>query len=553
MKNICFTFYLIVLSLFGQAQGIYNNGAQIVAGSGSGSYWVVSKGNFTLTSIDAINPATMDNLKILSDGTLTLAPTTCLTVNNKVSNENTTGSGLVVKSTNAGTGSLIASSATATGIASAERYISAGKWNLVSSPVGQSVSNFLASNTAIATNGTTRSMMDFNSDYLTWNPLFTSGSGNGSVGAGKGFAMHLGAANAAVTSSGSLQAGTVTISGLPSGSWVCIGNPYTSAIGVNAEAPTTDDFLNANVLANSNIDPSYGAIYIAEKTDAANNKPGGYTIISNVPLTSATNSIPQGQAFMVKLKPGSTSITFNKNMQLHSPTLALKAGAVAWPIIKLNATIGTLTGQSIIAFNDLMTHGLDPTFDVSYMKIDNDLAIYTRLVNSNGEAFAMQALPGSNISKLVIPVGLESKSGGPVVFSAQTFGLPADCKVILEDLVTNTFTDLQSSNYKVTVAPNSVILNRFQLRTGVVTVDPGPTAGDMIAYLFHNAEIRIEGEVTSEGVAKLYDTLGRLVLTQKLNPGGLNIVPTSSVSSGMYLLKVADKGTLHTFKFLIRQ
>jgi hypothetical protein len=550
MKNIYLTFSLILFAFIGRSQAIYNNGGQIVAGSGS--YWVVSKGNFTLTSVDAVKPATMDNLKILSDGTLTLTPLTCLTVNNKVSNENTTGTGLMVKSTSSGTGSLITSSASSTGNASAERFMSAGKWNLVSSPVGQTVTNFLASNAAIAANGASRSMMDFNSDYLTWNSLFTTGSGNGSVGAGKGFAMHVGSSDAAVTASGSLQAGDIALNGLTSGGWSCVGNPYTSAIGVNAEAPTTEDFLDVNVLSNANLDPSYGAIYIAEKADAANNKPGGYSIICNVPMTTATNSIPQGQAFMVKLKNGSTSVLFKKNMQLHSPSLTLKGGVVAWPMIKLVATVGSLNTQSVVAFNDLMTPGLDPTFDVGYMKIDNDLSMYTRLVDSNGEAFAIQSLPGSNITQLIIPVGLESKSGGQVVFSAQTFGLPSDCKVILEDLVTNTFTDLQSGTYKVTVAPNSSIPNRFQLRTGVVT-NPGPTTGDMTAYLFQNSEIHVEGEVSSDAVGNLYDVLGRVVLTQKFVPGGLNVVPISSVSSGLYMLKVVDKGKMHAFKFLVRQ
>ena len=555
MKNVYLTLGLIFLASIIHAQGIYNNGAQIVAGSGSGSgsYWVVSKGNFTLTSTNAVKPATMDNLTILSDGTLTLAPTTCLTVNNAVSNANTAGSGLVVKSSAAGTGSLIASSLSISGNATAERWLSAGKWNLVSSPVIQSVSGFLAANSAIASNGSYRSMMDFNANQAAWSPLFVNGANNGSVGMGKGYAMHVAPTNGAVTASGSLQAGTITISGLKPGSWNCIGNPFTSAIGVNDESITTEDFLTYNVFNNANLDPSYGAIYISEKADDSSNKPGGYSIISNVPLTSASNSIPQGQAFMVKLKPGATSVTFRKSMQLHSPALALKAGAIVWPTIKLTATIGGLAAESIIAFNDLMTLGRDPTYDVGCMKIDNDLSLYSRLVEDDGEPFATQSLPGNNISTLVIPLGLESVSGGPVVFSSESLGLPSNCKVILEDKVTNTFTDLQSGTYKVTVAANSNIPNRFQLRTGVLTTDPGPKVGDLIAYLFSNTEIRVEGDVTASAVADLYDTLGRKVLTQKLNPGGLNIVTTSSVSSGMYLLKVVDKGTLHTFKFLIRQ
>jgi hypothetical protein len=90
MKNLgtlLFTAILFTLGIVAQAQSIYNSGARIV--SQSGSYWVISGGNITLTSESATNLASVANLKIESGATLTLTSASFLTVAGALQNSGT--------------------------------------------------------------------------------------------------------------------------------------------------------------------------------------------------------------------------------------------------------------------------------------------------------------------------------------------------------------------------------------------------------------------------------------------------------------------------------
>jgi hypothetical protein len=59
--------------------------------------------------------------------------------------------------------------------------------------------------------------------------------------------------------------------------------------------------------------------------------------------------------------------------------------------------------------------------------------------------------------------------GGEIVFSADTFNLPATYMTVLVDLQNNTTTDLSAGTYTATIEPNTSAFNRFVLRTSFVT------------------------------------------------------------------------------------
>ena len=533
---------------------ITNTGANIVGSSGS--FWVISNGNFTLASPFANKAATMDNLTIDRAGSLTITPTSCLTVNKTLTNDNTLGAGIRVKSDSTGTGSLITSFATTTGRATTAHWMSAGKWNMVSAPIIQPVASFLAANAAVESYGVQRTMMDYNPQQTNWNPYFTNQKNDGYLGGGRGFGIYIGSDKKEINFTGSLQAGKLIATGLTPGAWNCVGNPYTSSIGINAASPASADFLNANLAAKPNLDPSYGAIYIWDQPTAENNQPGGYTIISNVPVSAKIVNIQQGQAFLIKTNTTATSVEFSHDMQLHIPNLPLKAATITWPVIELSATVNSQKSTAFIAFNDQMTKGLDPTYDLGMLPNISSLSVYTRLVEDNGIPFVIQSLPGSSVSTNIIPVGLESSAGGEVIFSSKTISLPSDYKVILEDKAAKIFTNLQTGVYKTTIAANSVIPDRFLLHTSTQTIShlpAQPLTSDLNAFEYQNSEIHIVGTVTAQAVATLYDALGRVVISNKLNEGNLNTIPTPNMSSGIYLLRIVDRGTMHSFKLVIRQ
>ena len=212
-------------------------------------------------------------------------------------------------------------------------------------------------------------------------------------------------------------------------------------------------------------------------------------------------------------------------MQIHGNSLPLKSAKAAWPTIKLLATVNNVKSSTTIAFNKEMTDGLDPTYDAGLFSGGTDLSVYTKLVDDNGIPFAIQALP-ENYSNLIIPVGIESKSGGEVVFSSELLNLPTECLVILEDKQTKTFTDLSKSVYTTIIDANTTA-DRFQLHTSYLTTGLNTETMDGIkAYPLSNNRIKIDGTVSNQAIATLYDTQGKVIFTKNLEEGNVNILNT---------------------------
>ncbi len=521
------------------------------SGTGNAAVWSTALGT-TVWDGSPTMPSGAANAKALqiqNPATLTIPVTGQITVTGTPGNtEIDTPAGLIIQSDRTGTGSLITNSVSGSGTAVGQCWLTTGRWHIVSSPVIQKVTEFLTANGNIATNGANRGMMDYNPVSNAWNSFFTN-STTGSIGAGKGFCMRS-AGDGIISSTGALQAGTVALVDLSSDNWNCVGNPYCSAVGMNQSSTSLNNFLNVN---GANLDPSYGAAYFWDNDDTQNGT-GSYIAVSNVPSSPIPN-VQQGQAFMVKMGSSASTLSFTEAMQLHAPSLLLKSTTKIWPTIKLKAIVNLLQSTTIIAFNSGMTRGLDPTFDAGLFKGGADLLIYTKLVEDTGTPFAIQALPDNIYDGMIIPVGIDYKTGGEVIFSAETFNLPSNCKVILEDKLTATFTDLSVNIYKAVIAPNSVITDRFRLHNSTRTsaLRNQGLSGKLIAYPYLNSEIRIIGDVSSNAVATFYDMQGKPVIIQRLAGGSLNVVPISSFNTGLYLLTVRDGVYMQTFKILLKQ
>lgn len=487
------------------------------------------------------------NLTISTGASLTITSTGAISVTGTIVNNGT----LAIQSDAVRTGSLIAGNASGTGITVAQKYLTARTWNMVSSPVsGQTIASFLTSPvnlTNIETTGTGRGMMDYDPTMDMWNSMFTN-STVGIVGGGKGFSLRLqGTTDAPVEFTGSLQAGPISVSTVID-KWNSVGNPYTSAIRINSNAGSGANFLTSNA---ASLDPMYG-VYVWEKSYVGEVATGQYTAISNVPsLLPSDSKLEPGQAIMVKMKPTVSGVSFNKMMQIHSAGVEPTTGV--WPTIKLSATVNNHKSSTIVAFNSKMTNGLDLTYDAGLFKGGSEMALYTRLVTDNGFSFAIQALPENEFNTVIVPVGIDSKSGGEVVFSAEVFNLPLLGKAILEDKLTNTFTDLSLNNYTVTIDANTSAFDRFQLRTSFLTgIDKETVAGQLSAYSIRNTEIRVTGGVSKLAIATLYDIQGKVILVNNLEEGSLNSIRTPNLKTGIYVLTVKDNQRVQRFKIPVR-
>ncbi len=536
----------------------------------AGVDWTASVGTSIwagAATIPATGVSLASNLRIHNPATLTIPVTGQLTVSGNT--DVLTPGGLTIQSNASGTGSLISATSSGTGSAIAQRWMTAGKWNIVSSPLsGQSVANFLTGNpdngvSGIALKAGNRGILEYLPVTNAWSLASPTGPA-GNLGAGKGFLMRIPGLlpvtnDASVTFTGLLQAADQTLTGLVANKWNCVGNPYTSAIGITtASTVGAANFLNVNTVTNLNIDPAFGYLYLWVDGDASNGFNGRYKTMGNLAPGLPDNNVQQGQAFMIKMNLVANSLIMNNAMKLHAPALALKASKSPWPTIKLNATVDNKVSTTVIAFNNNMTKGLDPTYDAGLLKGSSDLVVYSNLVEGDTIPFTIQALPENDLTSMIIPVGIDFKTGGDVVFSADLLNLPANSKVVLEDKVAKTFTDLSKDTYKVAIAANSIIGDRFQLHTTDLSSKLGNNeietlAGKLNAYAIKNIEIRVVGEVSNEAVATLYDVQGKVILIENLQEGSLNVIPTTTVKMGIYMLSVKDKGNIQTFKLMIRE
>ena len=555
MRKILFILFCIAIALSVNAQGIYNDGAYIV--SETGTSWVVSGGNFTLTSTNAVNPATMYNLKIESGASLTLPSTTCLTVNGALANVAGT-AGLMIKSDASSTGSLKVLGSVS-GRATVLQWMAPNAWHLISSPVAtEPVIDFLNDNMDVAIDLATKNsppytfaMRDYNVAGTGWTSYFTGAKPNTHLfGTGKGYlVLTREPVVVSLEFKGDLNTLPVSNVAVKTG-WNLVGNPFTSAISINSAAGTASGGTNFIGENTSTLTGSYAAIYVWDETAT----PKEYQVVNHTYNGSAAFYAQVGQGFFVKSAVDG-NLNFGSSMQVHQGAAPFKGATTPTPQIKLIAgsTIGSMA--TVIKFIEGTTAGLDVGYDAGVFKSEPTFSVYTKLVADNGVEFQLQCLPPTGYDKMVIPIGIDSKSAGEIVFTVQTVQLEQNCKVILEDKLTNTFTDLSTNSYKAALAANTAGSGRFYLHTGDIVsgVEDQMLPGKVTAYAKGNKEIRIIGEVGDGAVATLVNGLGQVVLTKLLGAGKLNIIGPPNLSSGIYLLNINDKGTPQTIKIMIRK
>jgi hypothetical protein len=354
-----------------------------------------------------------------------------------------------------------------------------------------------------------------------------------------------------VTFKGGIHAGSTDVPVMAG--WNLIGNPFTSTIKINK---VDNNFLslNTSIQPTGPIDQSYAAVYF---WNSSSGPLGAYEPINN--LSDATYA-QSGQGFFVKIKDGlllaDRHVSFTPSMQVHLTTAEFKSSGIPLPEIKLIASANNNSATTMIKFVEGATNGLDVGYDAGVFKSDPSFSLYTKLVNDNGVDFQLQCLPPKDYNKLVIPVGIDSKAGGEIVFTVETVQLEPGCKAILEDKLTNTFTDLSKNSYKAVVVANTSGTGRFYLHTGDIVSgleDQSISEGKLTAYARGNKEIRVIGEVGDGAVATLLNSLGQVVLTKKLGAGTLNIIGLPNLTSGLYMLNINDKGTPQTIKIMIRK
>ena len=504
--------------------------------------------------------ALTNNLTISDGAKMTILPQGSLTVGSNLTAKADT-TGIVIKSTPTSSGSLIVQGGISTSAgASVQRYMNYDKWHLVSAPAIQTIQTFIGKNEDIplfeGSDPRSYGMMYYQNNNwmkITEDPDTKDLSKAGSLEVGKGYMIRTTQFSAdpmrptienfrGTISGGSLKIPVFT-------GWNSIGNPYTSAISINGGEGEITNLIGANM---AKLDPSYSCIYIWDETISTTK----YSVIN---YSDQNFYAAVGQGFFVKSAINGT-INFNPAMQVHHGETTLKSYALPNPEIRLNAQLNSKMVSTNIKFMEDATRGLDIGYDAGLLLKDTTLVVYTRLVDDNGVNFQLQCLPNDHYTDMSIPVGLDCKTGGTVVFSAETTNLSNNYRTILEDRKTGQFTDLALKSYSVNVGPNFTAADRFYLHTTPVQgsdlisgINDQPSSGTLKVAIAANNLLQITGTVSEKGVARLYDMSGKLLLEKRLRESTDQTIVTPYLTDGVYLLNITDGSTTQTLKVLVRK
>jgi hypothetical protein len=331
------------------------------------------------------------------------------------------------------------------------------------------------------------------------------------------------------------------------GGFNLLGNPYTSSMSASA-------FITAN---ESVFDPNYQAVYLYDGSvyyyigspveGWDENNPG-----------EITQSIQAGQGFFVLAQKDNTTFTFARSMQEHSTgATLLKSARVGdrWPGLRLKVQGRDAVSSTLVVYNEEMTAGIDPGYDVGLMSSGSDLEIYTRMPGGKSVDYVRQALPLGNYDDNIIPVGIHSDSGGLITFSADVEPIRS-LKFYLEDRETGVFTNLNNRDYTVNIPANTNGTGRFYLyvtaniRRVIRSHGDDHNAMNMRIWSSHN-QVYIEGEVSDRAICQVFDTRGIKIFETQLTDSYYNTFTLPAARRGVYLIKVIDGDKIFTKKIVL--
>jgi len=503
---------------------------------------VIASGNAVIntnTSCDSVTVNPGAGLIVNSGVTLT-------TTNTLLESNSTSYSSLILDGTIAGNLSY-------------ERHINingagtTGSNDLVSPPLtGQDFATFAAANPNILNNGAVYlfgPLEKVTGQYVNWTSTETT-----TLDAGVGYRTGT-TNNGSVTFTGTANNGTVTNNIVNAGTnneeWNLVGNPYPSYLNVQ-------DFLSQDVGGITNIqlfDVPTAAIYGYDGS-ALN----GWTIY-NLANTTASTLIAPGQGFMVSADATNDDLydlQFTPTMRRTGSGDDFILGRNAELIyMKLNASTVSNTCNTEFYFNANATQGFDLGYDAAVWNlIPSNFEIYSHLVENNiGKPIALQTLNATDLTEVSIPLGVNANQGEQITFSITETTLPASVNVYLDDVVANTTTLLNNSDYIITPSTNLSGTGRFFLRTSddaLSTIDNNQDTLNIFA-LNSSKEVVVTGQLQNTTTLELYDIQGRKVLATPLDNSVLeNRIDVSSLSGGVYVVNIKNNTQQKTQKVIIK-
>lgn len=416
-------------------------------------------------------------------------PGTCVKVESGTTLD-LTGGNLTVQSVASGDASLIdlgSVTYTGGGQARVERYLTQGKWHLISSPVASAVSGMFLNDYLQYFTESTNSWTDIPPVSTPLNVM-------------EGFALWTvdGAPTTEVfigtTNTGNKNRNFTRVDQ----GWNLLGNPYPSAL----------DWNEVTIPAELN-----GAFWLFDPTTGVNGE-YKYYIEGGGGANTTSQYIPSGQGFFVRAWSGSGNLNLTNASRVHSSQSFYKSGN-SLPTLVIKATGNNITTQTAIRFIPESTTAFDRLYDVNKLTAYSpDVpVVYTRI---QGEMTAINSLP-SILGNETVPVYFTAGMEGSYYFTAEGLtDIDPAVPVYLEDVSMHTFQNLRVNpeyHFAYVAGQEKEFRIHFKEATGIA-IPPGL---DVECYLISNVLYvnfpTGNTEVTSEGATvSIYSVTGQLLL-----------------------------------------
>ena len=480
------------------------------------------------------SPAECHDLTIASGASITIPAGKALTVYGNITN-NAGISGIIVESSGTGDGSLIIKEGTTTD-ATVEKYYTASEWHLITPPVS---------------NATATVLYDANVDsWLTEHDESQTGDDSWSyiidistsLTQGKGYGYWIEGSTAQTktysgTISGNSFTPTLYFTDATHG-YNLVGNPYTCAIDWDEGSWTKTNLENS--------------IWVWD-----NDYNGGdYRPWNGSTGDLSDGIIPKGQGFFVRANASSPVLTIPADARVHNDQEFYKSGKKSGlPELKVKVNNGIYGNVAWITFPEEGTELFDNGFDCSKLFGSNNASqIY---LGTESHPLSINALPPLVAhEEKIVPLKLKVAKDTVHYLEVLNINNLDDVKITLEDLKTGNLQELTKNTTYIFDANTNDEINRFNIHfyyspDAVNDISEENTSLKIYAYN-NKLYIRSNQKISNEsGTLKVYDIMGRLVLSQTLEKGTLISVPLK-VNTNYYIVTVIRGNVIKTDKIFIR-
>ena len=456
-----------------------------------------------------------------------------VTIPSGLSNYPTAASAVTVASVDMAAGTSLISTSTFSGSVKYTRTLAdtTEDWYLVSSPVNaQDIDVFIAREGLATGTGTNIGLTErYNTGTDTWTYYQSGTSVSANFTPGKGYAIKLATAGEDIyfegTIRGSDQTRTLNTSG---NGYNLVANPYTS-------------YMDTATMLGEN-----STILASQTIWVWNSSTNSYDTY----VSGDSYNLAPAQGFFVQSDGNAGTLDIKKSYELHNSSDTFQR-IDAKPEIHLSLSDGSLSRFAKIYYTDNATTGFDNGWDgETFGGITNPFDIFTNLVTGNqGQKYQVQSLPKSDMESTIVPIGITADTGEEITFTAEAMNLPAGLKVFLEDRQTNTFTRLDEANTEYTITLDKALndIGRFYIHTSASALNtPEAHLEHISVYTTNSNNLRIVGIAQGNASVKLYNIVGKEVLSHNFISNGVSDITLPKLTRGIYIVQViTEEGKLN--------